>query len=94
MQQKHQHIHKYWYGDEAPDTTPVSVEGFDYHQVDSLAKFVGTHPEVMLKRIKLQNWQFTHDISRKNLSLKYRLKMWFIQLTGFHIGEYRNYKLK
>lgn len=92
MQQKHQHIHKYWYGD-AHQNTPLSPEGFDYSQIDSLAKFTGTHPRVMHPRIHQKNWEFSHDISRKNLSLKYRLKMWIAQQTGWYIGEYRNYKI-
>jgi hypothetical protein len=93
MQEKHLHIHKYWYGDEAEKHVKVSPDGFDYSQIDSLSKFMGTHPQVMEARLKRQNWQFTHDLSRKNLSLKYRLKMWIAQLTGYYIGEYRNYKM-
>ncbi len=93
MQEKHLHIHKYWYGDEAEKHVKVSPEGFDYSQIDSLAKFDGTHPQVMKKRLQHQNWTFSHDISRKNLSLKYRLKIWIAKLTGYYIGEYRNYKM-
>lgn len=93
MQEKHLHIHKYWYGDEAEKHVKVAAEGFDYSQIDSLAKFKGTHPQVMKARLQRQNWQFTHDISHKNLSFKYRLKMWIAQLTGWYIGEYRNYKI-
>ena len=93
MQQKHLHIHKYWNNDEAEKYVKVSTEGFDYSQIDSLAPFDGSHPQVMQTRLKQQNWQFSHDISRKNLSLKYRLKMWFFKLTGSYIGEYKNYKI-
>jgi len=93
MQEKHLHIHKYWYGDDAEKHVKVASEGFDYSQIDSLAKFTGTHPHVMKTRLQRQNWQFTHDISRKNLSFKYRLKMWIAELTGWYIGEYRNYKI-
>lgn len=92
MLQKHLHIHKYWNNDEAEKHIKVSTEGFDYSQIDSLAAFEGTHPQVIQQRIQQQNWQFSHDISRKNLSFKYRLKLWLFRLTGKYIGEYKNYK--
>lgn len=93
MQEKHLHIHQYWHGGEVEKHVKVSPEGFDYSQIDSLAKFEGTHPQVMKKRLQQQNWAFSHDISRKNLSPKYRLKMWIASLTGWYIGEYKNYKI-
>ncbi|WP_041342572.1 glycosyl transferase [Runella slithyformis] len=93
MQEKHLHIHKYWYDDEPEKHIKVSSEGFDYSQIDSLAKFTGTHPAIMNERLTHQNWQFSHDLSHKNLSLKYRLKLWVARLTGWYIGEYRNYKI-
>lgn len=93
MQNKHLHIHQYWYGDEAEKHVQVSPEGFDYSQVDSLARFTGTHPAIMHERIKHQNWQFEHDISFKKLSIKNRLKLWIKKYTGFNLGEYKNYNL-
>lgn len=93
MQQKHLHIHKYWHPGDPEKHIKVSSEGFDYSQIDSLAKFTGTHPHIMQARLKRQNWQFSHDISHKNLSLKYRLKLWVAKLTGWYIGEYKNYKV-
>lgn len=93
MQEKYVHIHQYWHGGDVESHVNVSAEGFDYSQIDSLAKFTGSHPRVMLPRIERQNWQFSHDISHKNLRFKYRLKMWVARLTGWYIGEYKNYKL-
>jgi hypothetical protein len=94
MQQKHEHIHKYWYGQEAADNQVIDSQSFDYSQIDSLAKFEGTHPEVMRHRIEKQNWKFEHDIAYKKLSLKNRFKMALEWLTGWQIGEYKNYILK
>lgn len=93
MQQKHLHVHQFWHEDEAEKHIKVSVQGFDYSQIDSLDKFTGTHPRVMQARIRRQNWAFTHDISHKNLSLKYRFKLWMEKYTGWYVGEYRNYKI-
>ncbi len=93
MQQKHLHVHQFWHEDEAEKHIKVSAQGFDYSQIDSLDKFTGTHPQVMQARIRRQNWAFTHDISHKNLSLKYRFKLWMEKYTGWYVGEYRNYKI-
>ncbi|MFN3381485.1 MAG: glycosyltransferase family 2 protein, partial [Runella zeae] len=82
MQQKHLHVHQFWHEDEAEKHIKVSAKGFDYSQIDSLDKFTGTHPQVMQARIRRQNWAFTHDISHKNLSLKYRFKLWMEKYTG------------
>jgi hypothetical protein len=48
---------------------------------------------VMEERIKRINWQFDHDITKRNLSFKYRFKMFVERLTGYRIFEYRNYKI-
>ena len=92
MQQKHRAIHKYW-GNEATEAQKSDAETFDYSGIDSLARFTQTHPQAMQPRIERQNWVFEHDISRKNLSLKYRLKMWIQKRTGWQIGEYQNFKI-
>lgn len=67
---------------------------FDYSKIDSLAKYIGTHPKYIQERIKSQNWKFDTDISKKNFkSLRYRLLMFIESLTGYRIGEYRNFKI-
>jgi hypothetical protein len=69
----------------------VKADEFDYSNIDALDRFDGTHPKVMLDRIKRINWKFDHDISKRNLSFKYRFKMLVEKLTGYRIFEYRNY---
>lgn len=84
----------FWLSDErlhqkygkAPDT-------FDYSQIDSLVEFEGQHPAVMKNRIENQSWQFQHDIRQKKYSLKVRFLLWIYRLTGWRVGEYRNYQL-
>ena len=92
MQEKHKHIHKYWNESGEAKNKEFTADGFDYSQIDSLSKFIGSHPTVMKDRVERQNWTFSHDISQKNLSLKYKLKIWIAKITGWYVGEYRNYR--
>lgn len=68
-------------------------DNFDYSEIDSLTNFNGTHPAVMQTRIARVNWQFDFDIREKKLSLKNRFRAWIEKLTGWRIGEYKNFKL-
>ena len=68
-------------------------DNFDYSEIDSLTTFNGTHPAVMQARIARVNWQFDFDIREKKLSLKNRFRAWIEKLTGWRIGEYKNFKL-
>ncbi len=69
------------------------LETFDYSEIDSLTLFEGTHPAVMQARIESVNWMFDYDIHEKKLSFKNQVKMGIEKLTGYRIGEYRNYKM-
>ena len=89
MQRKQRAFHSLWHDDSWVDEHVAKADEFDYSQVDSLAVFKETHPAVMKKRIELKNWQFDFDVSKKNYSLKERLK----RLVGIRIGEYKNYKI-
>ena len=66
-----------------------SVNEFDYSSIDSLAKFVGTHPLVMQERIKKMNWKFSFDPTKKKKGILNSIE----KITGYRIGEYKNYKL-
>ncbi|GAB3331945.1 hypothetical protein GCM10027299_38040 [Larkinella ripae] len=85
---------RYWHTDEHMSRTRDELKGFDYRGVDSLALFEGTHPAVMLPRIERMNWQFDFDIRQKKLSFKNRFWKGIENLTGWRVGEYRNYKLR
>ncbi|RCR65834.1 glycosyltransferase family 2 protein [Larkinella punicea] len=84
---------RYWHNDEHMAQSRKELKGFDYRGVDSLALFEGTHPAVMQARIERMNWQFDFDIRQKKLSFKNRFLKAVENLTGWRIGEYRNYKL-
>ena len=67
-------------------------ENFDYAAIDSLTTFNGTHPAVMQARLARVNWQFDFDIREKKLSLKNQFRTWIEALTGWRMGEYKNFK--
>ncbi len=93
QQQKQQYFHRLWHDDEWMKKNIGNQVEFDYSGIDSLAQFRDLHPEVMRERIAQKNWKFDFDPSKKKLSIKSRFKMGLEKLTGWRIGEYRNYKL-
>lgn len=93
QQEKQRSFHKMWHDDEWVKKHVSEKNEFDYTNIDSLARFTGTHPEVMADRIKKKNWHFDHDPSVKKLSFKNRLLSGIEHMTGWRIGEYKNYKI-
>lgn len=93
QQAKQEQFHRMWHDDHYIRNNVESAGEFDYGNIDSLTKFNGTHPEVMKPRIDKQNWTFDHDISKKNYSLKGKVLHWIEKLTGWRVGEYKNYKI-
>jgi glycosyltransferase involved in cell wall biosynthesis len=90
---KLQYFHTLWHDEEWMEKNRQRVESFDYSQIDSLSWFKGTHPETMKKRILEQNWEFTFDPTKK----KFPPAPWLLnaieKMTGYRVGEYRNYKI-
>jgi hypothetical protein len=93
MQHKQEDISKYWHNDEWIDRNVVKASEFNYGSIDALSVFKGTHPGVMIGRIRQKNWKFDFDISRNRISRKERFIRTVVKLTGYRIGEYRNYKI-
>ncbi len=90
--EKQKYFHKLWHNDEWVEKNIVPSEKFDYSNIDSLAHFTGTHPQVMEQRISTTNWHFDFDPTKKRLSFKSKFKLTLEKLTGWRIGEYKNYK--
>ncbi len=84
---------KLWHTDEFLEKEYANLTTFDFSTIDSLELYKGNHPEVMKARIAEQNWKFEHDISRKKMGFKKRLLYTIEKLTGYRIGEYKNYSL-
>ncbi len=93
QQAKQQSFNKLWHTDEWVEKKIPKIDSFDYSNVDSLAHFNDTHPEVMKERIMALNWEFTFDPSKKKLPLKSAFLHQLEKLTGWRPGEYRNYRL-
>ncbi|MFM2208339.1 MAG: hypothetical protein RL213_2314 [Bacteroidota bacterium] len=91
--EKQRQFHRLWHDDAAVRAITGDASAFDYSGIDSLARFNGTHPAVMSRRIAEKNWTFDFDPTRKRLSFKSRFKMWVERFTGWRIGEYRNYRV-
>jgi len=89
MQRKQRAFSSLYHDDSWVDEHVAKADEFDYSRVDSLEVFKETHPAVMKQRIEQKNWKFDFDVSKKNYSLKERLK----RLVGIRIGEYKNYKI-
>jgi len=93
MQEKMRHFHRFWHDDDWIADEMGVGDLFDYSKIDSLARFTGSHPEVMEERIYNLNWDLGFDPTRKNLTLKHRLLYVIEKSTGKRLGEYKNYKL-
>lgn len=93
MQGKQRSFNHFYFDDEWIDKHVGDSEAFDYSGIDALRPFEGTHPLVMQPRIDAMNWKFDHDISKNNLKLKDRTKRFIERLTGWRMGEFRNYKI-
>lgn len=93
QQDKIKNFNKLWHDDDWMKRNIEDVEEFDYSLVDGVKHFEGTHPEVMKKRIQNVNWKFTFDPTKKKMKFRHRLTHLFENLTGYRIGEYKNYNI-
>ena len=92
---KVQNFNQFYYP-EAPAGGNISEnKEFDYGNADRLLKFDEAHPKVMQKRIEALNWKFNFDPLqiKKKMTLRRRILQKVEDLTGWRIGEYKNYKL-
>ena len=94
MQQKQENFNKLWHDDDWVKKNVPKRNEFDYSAINSLSAFNESHPIVMKNRIEQSNWKFDFDLSYKKYSMKDKIKLFFENLTGYRIGEYKNYKIK
>jgi hypothetical protein len=93
MQKKQLNFNKFWHKDEWIDENVIKADEFDYSQhVREVKPFIGTHPEVMKKRIDAKNWKFEVDISINKKTLKDKFKELMYKYFGVDLN-YRNYIL-
>jgi hypothetical protein len=72
----------------------VLQEQYDYYHIDKLAAFTGTHPVVIKNKIKEVNWEFEFDVTKtQKMRFKHKVAFFIESITGYRVGEYKNYKL-
>lgn len=94
QQLKQQSFHRLWHDDEWMKENVGNAAEFDYSKIDSLSVYKGTHPAVMKPRIENARWQVMVNADEKKLSFKNRMLMMIEKMTGWRMGEYRNYKIR
>ena len=94
QQAKQSSFHKMWHDDEWMKNNIPEVEEFDYNNIDLLDVYRGSHPKVFEKRIKNANWNFKYDKAKVKTNLKYRFLFLVEKLTGWRVGENRNYRVQ
>jgi len=74
---------------------PSDTYEFDYGNADRMLQFKDQHPKVMQKRIDAVNWKIDVNKIEKNkrMSLRRRFLQLVEDLTGWRIGEYKNYQV-
>lgn len=93
QQDKIKSFNKLWHDDDWMKKNIEDVSEFDYSMVDGVKHFTGTHPSVMKKRIDNVNWKFTFDPSIKKMKFRHRVAQTIENITGYRIGEYKNYQV-
>lgn len=92
MQAKQESFNKLWHDDQWMNDNVPKVDKYDYFSnIDSLEKFPGTHPKVMVERIDRLNWEFDYDISFNKTSTKHKVKK-ILKTIGLDTS-YKNYKI-
>ncbi|MCB9252706.1 MAG: glycosyltransferase family 2 protein [Flavobacteriales bacterium] len=93
MMAKNVEASKYWHSDEYIQNKFNAENDFDYSEIDSIKRFEGTHPRVMKPRIEKINWKFDRDPEIKTFGIKLRVLHGIEKLTGWRVGEHKNYKV-
>ena len=93
QQAKAETFNKLWHSDQWVEKNIPKVNAFDYSLVDGVKRFTGSHPEVMKNRIAAINWEFDFDPTKKKMKFKHRVAGLIENITGWRIGEYKNYRV-
>ena len=93
QQAKQENFHKLWHDEDWINKNVTMVDEFNYSEIDSVALFTDSHPEVMKDRIKKKNWKFTFDPSQRRVPLKLKVLNFIKKNTGYRVGEWKNYRI-
>jgi hypothetical protein len=90
---KQLNFNKLWHNDEWMKQNISNTNEYDYQRADIIQHFQGTHPEVMKNRIDKMNWKLPFDPTKLKAGIKFKITYFIEKITGFRIGEYKNYTL-
>ncbi len=93
QQEKQKSFQKLWHEDTWIEKNISQATVYDYQQIDSLEKFRGTHPAVMVNRLEKMDWEFKFDLKNKKFKIKDWFLYWIEKFTGFRPFEYQNFRL-
>ena len=93
QQAKQKSFHKMWHNDKWIKNNIPDKKDFDYGNADLLEMYNGTHPAVFETRIKNAQWDFIYDKRKVKINIKYKIIFLIEKLSGWRIGENKNYKL-
>jgi len=93
MKKKVKFFHSLWHSDEWIRKNVGDEPEYDYNNMDSLEPFYGSHPNVMKERIKNSNIEFKYNPDKVKKGLKRTILDFIEKITGYRIGEYKNYKI-
>ena len=93
MQKKNNYFNSFWHDDKWLEQNNSKKDEYDYSIVDSVKSFQGTHPLLMKQLVDAQDWEFQFDPKQAKFSVKGKFLFVVENLTGWRIGEYKNYKI-
>jgi hypothetical protein len=93
MQNKVKYFHSLWHGKDWIEKNVKDTVEYDFSTTDTIKLFDGTHPKVMHNRIDNQNSDFKIDPNKIKKGFKKTLLESIENITGWRIGEYKNYKI-
>jgi hypothetical protein len=92
---KGQNFNQFYHPDAVIDENIIETYEFDYGNADRLLTFKETHPAIMQNRVTAINWQLNIDLkkTRKRMTARRKMLEKIEDITGWRIGEYKNYKI-
>lgn len=87
-------FNNYYQSQDKTEEQYKAYKTFDFGTVaDILAPFTDSHPLTMKETIANQDWVFKHNPKKIALSFRRLMLHRIEQVTGWRIGEYKNYKI-
>ena len=92
QQEKQKTFHKLWHSDEWVKKNVSAEDLYDYSAIDSVMRFVGTHPATMQQRVAAADWKLDFAEGQQKMRPRDWLLYRWEKLTGIRPFEYKNYQ--